>query len=224
MTFFFNHNSVELELFLALLLGASNNWQHLPRTPRRYWSSQGCCRCQHCNYASSDPTCWSTHVPCCADVPHAEDAAPYRGWTHRPASQAMPTILGSHTCRAPRSRAKWEAHLRNENHCVWSAAFPPVNVFSEGSSKLKIFIRSVREEPCNLKCFQPWGKGPEEPVFLHLKKAVRASLNTGIGNASAGRDETIPWGAVFLLLNPFVFHICEHGRFGRSDRCVTQLF
>lgn len=60
---------------------------------------------------------------------------------------------------------------------------------------------SVRgEEPWDPKCFQPWGKGPEEPVFLHLKKGARASLNTGAGNASADGDEIIPRGAVFLLL------------------------
>lgn len=55
---------------------------------------------------------------------------------------------------------------------------------------------------------KPWGKGSEEPVFLHLKKGARASLNTGAGNVSADGDEIIPRGAVFLLLkNPCFSHL-----------------
>lgn len=42
---------------------------------------------------------------------------------------------------------------------------------------------SVREEACGPECFQPWGKRPEEPVFLYLKNRARASLSTGAGNA-----------------------------------------
>lgn len=53
-------------------------------------------------------------------------------------------------------------------------------------------------------------KGPEEPVFLLLKKGVRTSLNASTGNASVDRDEIIPRGAVFLLLKNLAFHICEH--------------
>lgn len=55
-----------------------------------------------------------------------------------------------------------------------------------------------------------FGKGPEEPVFLLLKKGVRTSLNATTGNASVDRDEIIPRGAVFLLLKNLAFHICEH--------------
>lgn len=71
---------------------------------------------------------------------------------------------------------------------------------------------SVRgEEPCDPKCFQPSGKGPEEPVFLHLKKGARASPSTGAGNASADGDEIIPRRAVFLLLKKtLALLICEH--------------
>ena len=84
---------------------------------------------------------------------------------------------------------------------------------------------SVRgEELCAPKCFQPWGKEPEELVFLHLKKGARASLNTGAGNASANGDEIIPRGAVFLLLKKTLLFTSVSMKLWLLGRCITKLF
>ena len=170
--------------------------QRLLRTSWRYWSSQRCC----CTCASTDQKHWSSHflsLLCwCAQCQGY-------GIPHRPEPLAITTGHAHHfglTLIPEQKTSEQSGKLISEMRSTVFGAQPLLLQMCFWKEAQTLKYLSVRgEELCCPNWFQPWRKGPEEPVFLHLKKGVRASLNTGKGNTSADRDEIIPRGAVFLL-------------------------
>lgn len=177
---------MKLELFLAMLLGlysttGCNGYQHLSKSPWRYWSSWGCCSYQHHICASTDPTCWSTRIPCCAEVPHVDNTGVSAGWDTGQCHGPCPPFWAHVHPRATSARPNGKLTSEIRSTVLGSQPLLLQMHFWKEAQTLKYL--SVREEACSPECFQPWGKRPEEPGFLYLKNWARASLSTGAGNA-----------------------------------------
>lgn len=194
-----------------------NGGQHLPRKPWRYWSSWGCCCCQHHTCASIDPMCRNTHVPCCADtLRRLELRASVMGHAHHfgltlsPEHQAL----------------KQSGKLTSE---ISSTVFGALALFlrmcfrKEAQTLKYLSVRG--EEPCGPKCFQKaLGEGVWGASFSSSKKGSESISKHWRRQCFSRRRWNYPQrGCISPIKKPLLFTSVSI-KLWLFGRCITKLF